>query len=949
MARGRWRRGRGRRPLGLLGTAPWRRAPLLLARQPGVMATVAGACAVFSAALAGVPLFLSSAGSEAVVVQADERCPRDTGATNGETYAVSGTGRPDLDLVTLGPETRLDDPFAPLRHRLEPSVFSLRRGGFLAYADGSADSEVVLVARDGALDHIEVIDGPPGPGLWISDRSATTNGLAPGDTATFTDEAGAQADVRVAGVYRDVSGTVLDDFWCAHADLLLRRGPGGDLPPPVMVADRATFLELMQGLDVHTLPGRWEAPLAARSLTLTEADGLITELSCGAESASALSWCSSLDRHSNGTFTEEFELNVSLPDSARVGPSMNRHRVDYDDQDDYVSRRFLSHLPFLTDRGQAIQAAVQGGIAPVAVLAAMAGAGLVGASASLWFDRRRREVMLLTVRGAPPVAVGLKAVLELLAPLVVGSAAGLGLAYALVVWLGPSSLLEPAALGRAGMATAAATLVAALVVGFVVGLRSRGLDTPRHRARWVAAAPWEVVVGVAALVSYRRLGEWGVPVNEGADVTGVDVLGLLFPVLFLIASVGVVIRLLVLALRPVRAISRRWPTALYLAVRRIARYRLAMSGLVVASALAAGVFGYAATLTRSLNATLDAKAQIFVGSDVAAQLGTDASDEEEPPSLSELPGATTLVDTYRASWVDAGDGRGRDGAVVLVIDPDTFDEAAFWDPTLSDSSLDDVLARLREPSGECSSDGSPIVPAVVVGADLPPVAEVGLPVGPTRFAIEQVADVAAFPGMRRGSPTVIVADSALASFELRSTTTEVWVRGDRDRTRAALAASGVDYQETRSFDEVVDKASFVTVSWTFGFMRTLGIAAGALVVCGIAVYLDARRRSRVLGYALARRMGLPRAAHRRAILAELAAGVVVGCWLGLGLALVAAGLAYQRIDPVPGYRPDPMLRPAALVVLVLATIAVAVAVVGALLAQRRTDADDPVEVLRGGV
>jgi putative ABC transport system permease protein len=242
------------------------------------------------------------------------------------------------------------------------------------------------------------------------------------------------------------------------------------------------------------------------------------------------------------------------------------------------------------------------------------------------------------------------------------------------------------------------------------------------------------------------------------------------------------------------------------------------------------------------------------------------------------------------------------------------------------------------------------VPAVVVGTDVPTTTEVGiLGAGTRRFTIDRVADVQAFPGMKRGSPTVFVSMSALDDLGLPRPVTEAWIRGDRHDTLTALAAAGTEFREGRRVDEVVDRASFLTVSWTFGFMQSLGIAAGVLVLGGIAVYLDARRRGRLLGYAFARRMGLTPGVHRRALLLELTASVVVGCWLGLVIALVGARLAYGRIDPVPGFQPDPLLRPAVAVVVGLAAAALAVAGLAAVLAQRRTDRDDPVEVLRAGV
>jgi putative ABC transport system permease protein len=470
----------------------------------------------------------------------------------------------------------------------------------------------------------------------------------------------------------------------------------------------------------------------------------------------------------------------------------------------------------------------------------------------------------------------------------------------------------------------------------------------------MSAVPWEVLLGAAAVVSYLRLGEWGVPVSRGADVSTVDVLALMFPVLFLLAGVAAAMRLLTLALRPLRAASRGWPTPLYLAVRRVARYRVAVTGLVAASAVAAGVLGYAATLNRSLDATPDAKARTFIGSDVAVRL---APGTELP---AELAARSTEVAVHRRAWIEAGR---REDVDLIAIDPETFARAAFWDDSMAEPSLSEILDRLAAPiriatvgdtggqTGQETSGetGDVTVPAVVVGLDLPPTAEAGhVGAGTTRFTIEVVSGVQAFPGMKRGTPTLFVPQEALDRLDVEDQTREAWFRGERADTLATLDAAGVSYQEDRRLTDVVDRASFVTVSWTFGFMQSLGVAAGVLVVGGLAVYLDARRRGRVLGYAFARRMGLTRRQHRRALLVELAASVVVGCWLGLGIALVGAWLAYARIDPVPGFRPDPLLRPALAIVAGLAAVALVVAALAAVLAQRRTDRDDALEVLRAG-
>ena len=70
--------------------------------------------------------------------------------------------------------------------------------------------------------------------------------------------------------------------------------------------------------------------------------------------------------------------------------------------------------------------------------------------------------------------------------------------------------------------------------------------------------------------------------------------------------------------------------------------------------------------------------------------------------------------------------------------------------------------------------------------------------------------------------------------------------------------------------------------------------------------------------------------------------------LGVAVALVGAGLALERIDPLPTIRPDPLLRPAIGLMIGLGVAALVVAAIAAAIAQRTTDRDDPLEVLRAG-
>lgn len=879
-------------------SAPWRRAPLLLRRRPGVLATVAGASAVVAAALASGPLFLSSVGTGSVQVQAAERCARDTGATYRFAATPSGVRDP------------IPDPFVPLGDTLGPGrhwarLDLVRLHGDDPAPDGApAATDASVLALDDFLDHIDVVDGEPGPGLWISDRAAAVTGLQIGDAATFGDDA---ARMPVAGVYRDLAGPDIADFWCADSDVLLPVGPDADLPPPVLLADRGTMAALATDLGVPRVLTGWEAALRAGD-SVADVDELVQDLACRGPTVDELVWCA--------------------PGSA------SREQADGHDAAAFVEDFFQSHLPFVAARSRAIQTSVGGVIWPLAAFAAIAGGGLVAAAASLWFDRRRREVRLLTVRGVSPAGLGVKAVLELSIPLVVGAAAGVLVAGGMVSWLGPARVVEGTAITQAVGSGVGALALAAFTVALVVAARARNIEGRRRQRAWLVAVPWELLLVAATVVSYHRLGEWGVPVDRGADVSTVDVWGLMFPTLFLLTVVAVVSRLLARSVGVVPAITRSAPIALYLGGRRISRYRVAVVGLAAASAVAAGVLGYAATFDRSLSATLDAKALTYVGSDIAVRLPF------RDPVPTGLTQPSTVVETYRTAWIG-----GRDNGVrVMAIDPATFGDVAFWDASFAEPPLATILERMAVPP----ADGGAI-PAVIVGLDVDgPVDAVIRTTGTTEVSFAPVARASAFPGMNRPQPTVFVAASALDALDLHGDVTEVWIRGDRDRALSDLEAAGATFREDRRVDDIADRTSFLTVSWTFGYMRSLGWAAGILVLAGVAIYLDARRRDRVLGYAFARRMGLTRGQHRRALLLELCAGIVAGCWIGLAVAVVGAWLAYDRIDPVPGYRPAPLLRPAFAVVAALAAASVVVAVVAAALAQRRVDRDDPLEVLRAG-
>lgn len=341
---------------------------------------------------------------------------------------------------------------------------------------------------------------------------------------------------------------------------------------------------------------------------------------------------------------------------------------------------------------------------------------------------------------------------------------------------------------------------------------------------------------------------------------------------------------------------------------------------------------YAAGLTRTSDYTLDAKARLLTGSDVAL-LSVDP--------LRRTPGTDavgTVVVRYLYGDVD---GQGQDVAV-LAVDPETFAGTAFWDRRFADRPLDELMARLRAPT----ADGR--VPAVVVrdGPEFPARFDVGL--GRSTVAVSTADEARYFPGRRVRQPMVIMDRSRLGDVDaFAGTTNELWSRGSPDAARAALADQGARmFFDPKDRATLFSVASFVGVSWTFGYLTALAALVGLVAIGGLLLYLETRQRSRTASYALGRRMGLTRATHLRSLLAEL--GVLLGlAWVvGAVLAWAAVLMVVGRLDIDPERPPPPLLT---VPVAAFAGSAVAVAVVvllAALWAQRSADRTDVASILR---
>jgi hypothetical protein len=337
----------------------------------------------------------------------------------------------------------------------------------------------------------------------------------------------------------------------------------------------------------------------------------------------------------------------------------------------------------------------------------------------------------------------------------------------------------------------------------------------------------------------------------------------------------------------------------------------------------------------SLETTVDAKAKIFVGSDVQATFDPDY----EPPVDFPQP-VTKAARLPTAGTIEPGGARFD----LLAVDPDTLADAAYWNPAFGADSLDELARAVKD-------DGNGPVEIIASGTRLP--ADLNLSISGEVFPAHVAAKTLSFPGTSSELLMVVMDRSAIdrifgAATPLESprSTTEFWIRGDTRAGLNALSTLDEEPYTVLTAAEVKDIPSIAAVIDTFGVLNTLGLAAGLLVIVVMLMYLQARQRSSVVSYALSRRMGLRDRSYRRALVLELTALLVLSYLLGVILALAAAFVISGMVDPLDTIPPEPLFVlplagiPVALVVLLV------VAVTGGWLTNRRARQTNFAEVMR---
>ena len=894
----------------------WVKAPIVLLRYPGLFVALAVGSMLLALAAAAFPLFVSATASD--LLRSEIAKPSLTRYGAGIGFRVGGVPLPDPgpQAGTKDPAARTESAFtdliAPSRY-LEPVgattlglVVDVTRSD-----DPSHTSTARLFAGDHATANVHVTAGGAGTGALIPDLVASSLNVGPGDTISLPSDRGAPVTVRVSGVYRSLYKGTSNGYWLPWYDQLVVYCPSCPPPPQPIILDRTLLLKVSSEIGETRAAFSFVAPLAS-DLSLDQAteqaaftNTLRRRIDTGTDDVAKLL------RHCYSDFFS-FCSQINSPVIMSGLPLAVRD----------VERRVTT----VEGPAKLLRAA---GLAVALVVIAAVGAFAMAA--------RRVEAALLFARGAGPVTVGVRSTLESVLPAAVGAATGLGLGLLLVHLLGPPAPVGSTAVRDAIRATILAPGVAIALIGIVSAV-SFLRHSEHHRARLgvLAKVPWEIGLAVASLVVLERLRSGGAFVADTALGTKrPSVLLLAFPVLFIAGFAAIVARLFTLAATWLRRRSARMPSAPYLAVHRMAGAPNLTMLLVAAAGLSLGLFVQALTVAGSMRTTVDAKAEVFIGSDVQATVDYGYTRPVDFPAP-----FTRVIRAYQAGTMP--DGRTFD---LLTIDTRTFTDAAFWNDTFADRPLEELVHAL-----DGSIDGG--VPILVAGSS--DVTPTSIHISQLDVPVRVVGRADAFPGMTTLRPLVVVDERRLLEqigdapnpLDEPNTSTELWIRGSLTRANEAITTLPYTPGLVLTADEVQDIPYIAAVIDTFLVMNGLGLAAALLVIAAMLMYLQARQRSQVVSYGLSLRMGMSASGHLRALVAELATMLGLAYLAGASLAIVSAHLLVPLLDPLETIPPTPLLIVPATLVAITAPVLLLVAIAGGWMTDRRARAADLGQVMR---
>jgi putative ABC transport system permease protein len=711
-------------------------------------------------------------------------------------------------------------------------------------------TEVIALARTNAVAHVRHVTRGGGPGVWIADSTAKVTQLRPGDTMRLTIHVSSGSSpivpVRVAGIYASLEGDRDNPYWANWQQDIRSRNPDLPPPPPFVLMSEATLVRVARAI-FPSVENRYEFPINPDRVSYAGALRLDRTLS---------------------DLTERVRRDRGLGCSTRNCETKSSLRA-----------------------ALAIAASDVAAVAPT--IALLSGIGLVialgiGVATGLFLVRRRAdEANVLFARGESRLVFGLRTAVEAALPAVTGLAAGLAGALTTLFAIAPAGTVAYTTVWDAAERAAVAALAAMVCVAAGAGFGFPRTGGAGHgRLRLLACTPWETVPLIAAAaVIALVLGGHGL-VHDAGGGSHPRLIVFLVPVLIASGTAGLAVRLV---RRAVAGRAARAPVAVFLALRRVAAAGGLLGAVVVACASAFGTFSYAATLSASLDRAAKLKAFVSNGSDVQGVV--DPSYRITSPFP--FPVALAELDQVNAAFPS--------GARVDLVagDPGRLQRALRWGDAEVSRGL---LARLTEDGDGLRAIATPGAPRAAAIVDQG-----------ARISIRIVGHVP-IPGATAGRPALLVSRAALRRAARRAhvfdpgpqATGLLWAKGDPKRLIPILERSNLSPVYLTTLRHLQDNASVAAAERSYRFVKLVGIAAAALALVALLLYLQARQRAQLIASALGRRMGIGAATDAAALALEAGAVVLFSSVVGGVAATIAARPVVHHIDALPQYAPAPV-------------------------------------------
>ena len=883
--------------------ASWRAWVLQPWRSPGIAAALVGALSLPALVLTTGPMFRASA-ADAVTTRVVADVPRGPAG-----YDVSAIGTLDAD-VLAGFTTVIERRLAAIGPLGDPTKL-LITDPVPVYHDGAEPSprrEVRVVARPGASDAVELLDGEADAGgIIVPLDLATDRELRVGDRVRL----GTAGPITVTGIYRDVWDGPHDPYWDELGV--------DDVPRFQEVFHAPTFQMAIASEDVLVglrMPGRarWSAPLEDRPTTFRQLQLLIGQYQQLPR-----------DLVRDEALFEPYRRFATTPESP---PST------------------FSALPPQLARADALIE----GLEPAVRTATLAGVGaglLLSTLGAVFVVRRRRqEFRLFAADGDSAWRFAGRGAVQYIGPALLGAALGVALAGVAVAALGPSrsTYYSVVPWGAVAVATAVA-VVAGAVVTAVLGVR---LADELGRSRPVLGRG--ALAGLAGLT----MAMWIQVGDERAR--GADALVAALPVVGIATGVVAAVSVLRVALGALRHVGGSLPTPAFLAWRSLTASAAGAQAVTCALGLAAGLAVVSSALVTSMDDATAAKAATVVGAntrlDTADALHADV-----------LPPGSTVVRTTTSQ----ASGRPID---IVAIDPATFAAVVAW-PAAFGSSPEAVIERLATPDSPgvpvLAVGPWPLavhgewgfvlhIPYDVVGqvASAPLASDRH----PTLLVRADVLETFARERWDRGDEPLVPVDyqldvpygsgperhyeSPLSRFGYTVLSTQ-----SADPLRAVAEEQGWRRVEIVTLTSEADAVESAAARWSFDYFRMLAAIGGVVALAAIVMYLAERRREREVTAVMTQAMGIRPLAGLLAAVAEMVVLTGVAAVSGAAAALIIARRLFPRFEPRPGLPPAAGVSVDLIVPAIMLLAALGVVSAAAAWTQRSASRARRAEVLRG--